>query len=244
MLDIDGTLCDIVEHAADAAVPESARASLRGLLAARDRGVHVALVTGRSVEDARRMVGIDDVPIYGNHGAERSLFAGNVDSRVGSDEHTRLLRSSLAGLTSIVADFSGTSLEDKKFSFSLHFRAMNMDLLPRLDARVNDVAERFALRASPGKRVFNIVPRASANKGDAAREIMTDACGNAREASIIFVGDDVTDEDAFRELAAVPNALTVRVGDMEHGMESAAQFWIEDPAAVDALLAMLLDSRT
>lgn len=243
MLDIDGTLCEIVEHAVDAVVPESARASLRGLIAAQDRGVHVALVTGRSVADARRMVGIDSVPIYGNHGMERSLFAGNVDGRMRPHQDTRRLRSSLADLMAMIADFPGTSLEDKNFSFSLHYRAMSMDLLPRLEERLNEVVERFALRASPGKRVFNIMAGASPDKGDAAWEIISDAGGNTSEASIIFIGDDVTDEDAFRELASVPNAVTVRVGDVEPGMTSAARLWIDSPTAVHALLSMLLESR-
>ncbi|MEO7217669.1 MAG: trehalose-phosphatase [Gemmatimonadaceae bacterium] len=244
MLDIDGTLADIVEHALDARVPDSARASLRGLIAARARGVHVALVTGRSVQDARRMVGIESVPIYGNHGMERSLFAGDVDGRTASDDATRRLRASLADLSAIERDFPGTSLEDKEFSFSLHYRAMNMVLLPRLEARVYGVAERFGLRASPGKRVFNIVSTSSANKGDAAREIVRDAGGNAIEASIVFLGDDVTDEDAFRELSSLQNALTVRVGDVEPGTSSAAKLWVDDVAAVHTLLSMLVASRT
>ena len=190
------------------------------------------------------MVGIESVPIYGNHGVERSLFAGDVDGHMVSDEASRRLRASLADLREIENDFPGTSLEDKEFSFSLHYRAMNMLLLPRLQARVYDVAERFALRASPGKRVFNIVSLASANKGDAAREIIRDAGANTSEASIIFLGDDVTDEDAFRELSSLPNALTVRVGDVEPGTTSAAKVWIDNVAAVHSLLSMVVESRT
>jgi trehalose-phosphatase len=154
------------------------------------------------------------------------------------------LRDSVSELTDIVADFPGTSLEDKHFSLSLHFRAMNAALLPVLEARVEEVADRFALRISPGKRVFNVMPARSATKGDAVREIIAAAAGNTPSASIFFVGDDVTDEDAFRELTSFPNAVTARVGDYDDVGESAAQLWVDDPHAVHELLSLLAEART
>jgi alpha,alpha-trehalase len=243
MLDIDGTLSEIVEHAGDARIPEAATVALRRLLAARDRGVHVALVTGRSVHDARRMTGLDAIPIYGNHGMERSRFAGDARNQPGAEDAVQQLRASRAEFKALESNFPGTTLEDKKFSFSLHYRGMDIALLPELARQVESIVRRFGLQAAPGKRVFNIVARTSAHKGDAAREIIRDAGGDVSGASILFIGDDVTDEDAFRELAGLPNALTVRVGDAEPAGGSAARLRVNDVAAVHAILDELVARR-
>ncbi|HEY8311630.1 MAG TPA: trehalose-phosphatase, partial [Gemmatimonadaceae bacterium] len=78
MLDIDGTLCDISEHPGGASIPEGGIASLRALNAVNDGTVQVAFVTGRSVADAQRMLGVRGALIYGNHGMERLSRAGSL----------------------------------------------------------------------------------------------------------------------------------------------------------------------
>lgn len=241
MLDIDGTLCDLVERPHEAAVPDSATIPLRTLIAKRVEGVHVAFVTGRSVADAQRMLGIDGVAIYGNHGMERSAPAGNLRGSEGSEQADEELRNSVPEFAQIVSALPGTSMEDKHFSLSLHYREMEMERLPELNSRVVALANRNGLRLSPGKCVINILPAASRTKGDAVREIVHDTGGASEGASILFVGDDTTDEDAFRELEQFPDAVTVRVG--EASAESSARLSLADPQAVHNMLALLAESR-
>ena len=242
MLDIDGTLCDLVELPGDALVPDSVRAALVLLMRQRARGVHVALVTGRSVADARRMVGLDGLSIYGNHGMERLLESGAIRRSQTSDRSAASLRASTSDFAQLVATFPGTSLEDKHLSLSLHFRGMKRDLIAEFDTRAAAIARKHGVRTSPGKCVINILPDTSLNKGDAVREIVQETGGASPGASLLFVGDDVTDEDAFVELNSLSNAVTVRVGDPTSG--SAAQHALADPRAVRELLENLAGMRT
>ena len=242
MLDIDGTLCDIVERPDAANIPGTARASLRALIAERRRGVHVAFVTGRSVADARRMLAIDGVTIYGNHGMEHLSESGNITGPEGWEEAGHALREARQDLDAVVAQFSGTSIEDKGFSLSLHFREMDIDMLPALDARVAEIARARGVVLAPGKYVFNVLSSASRTKGDAVLQIVSELGGDAPDASILFAGDDVTDEDGFRALRAFPDATTVHVGAPD--AKTAARFSVDSPGEVHALLKLLAESRS
>lgn len=242
MLDIDGTLCDIVSRPEAARVPESAREWLRALIGARARGVHVAFVTGRSVVDARRMLDIHGVAIYGNHGMEYLSESGNITGPEGWEHAGLSLREARRDLDAVVAQFPGTSIEDKNFSLSLHFREMDSALLPALETRVADIARERGVSFAPGKCVVNIVPDASVTKGDAVLEIVHECGGEAADASILFVGDDVTDEDGFRALRVFPHATTVRVGAATG--TSDARLSLRDPGEVHDLLALLAETRS
>mgnify|MGYP001600330973 CR=1 len=241
MLDIDGTLCDIVERPDAAHVPLSARESLRTLIGRRARGVHVAFVTGRSVADARRMLDIDGVAIYGNHGMEYLSESGNITGPEGWEDAGLALRETRRDLDAVVAQFSGTSIEDKEFSLTLHFREMDSALLPALETRVADIARQRGVSLAAGKCVINILSSASVTKGDAVLEIVHEFGGESPDASILFVGDDVTDEDGFRALRAFPHATTVHVGSAAG--TSDARLSLSDPRAVHDLLALLAESR-
>lgn len=242
MLDIDGTLCEIVERPDAAHVPLSARESLRALIGARARGVHVAFVTGRSVADARRMLDIKRVAIYGNHGMEYLSESGNITGPEGWEDAGLALREARRDLDAVVAQFSGTSIEDKEFSLSLHFREMDIALRPALEARVADIARKRGVSIAPGKCVINVLPSSSVTKGDAVLEIVHEFGGESPDASILFVGDDVTDEDGFRALRTFPHATTVRVGSAD--ATSDARLSLSDPRDVHQLLALLAESRS
>ncbi len=241
MLDIDGTLCEIVERPDAALIPHAARASLAALAHSARAGVHLAFVTGRSVADARRMIGLEGVVIYGNHGMERLSDSGTIRGPKGWEEMGPNLRSSALELTQILATIPGTSLEDKQLTLTVHYRGMDMAALPELSNRVGEIARRYGLRASPGKRVINLVPGTAEGKGGAALEFVHDVACDAAAASILFVGDDVTDEDAFRALSSFPDAVTVRVGSTV--AESAARYSIDTSGDVHELLALLVASR-
>lgn len=243
MLDIDGTLCDIVERADDALIPSVARDTLRALSADAARNVRVAFVTGRSVADANRMLGIESATIYGNHGMERLSATGEIRLPEGWDSDGARLRAAVPEFTRLVAMFPGASLEDKQFSLTLHYRAMDADLLPRFDAGAGEIARRHDLRLSHGKCVINVLTCPGRTKGDAVLEFVRDSGGDAPGASILFAGDDVTDEDAFRALGGVDGAVTVRVGagrgDTDASVDTAAQFSLGGPREVHDLLSLL-----
>ncbi len=242
MFDIDGTLCEIVEHAGDARIPSVAQAALRTLSGRSGHGTHVAFVTGRSAVDARRMVAVGGAVIYGNHGMERMSAAGTLDTSRGSETESSELREAVRELASVVAAFSGTSLEDKGLSLTLHFRAMDIAQLPDLNSRVANIADRLALRLAQGKCVINVLPAGGATKGDAVLEIVHEIAGHSAGASILFAGDDVTDEDGFRTLRKIPGSVTLRVG--SPNATSLAQFSLDGPRDVHELLSLLVTARS
>ncbi|MEO6778289.1 MAG: trehalose-phosphatase [Gemmatimonadaceae bacterium] len=250
MLDIDGTLCDIATHAGDARIPEAALESLRTLGARKAEGVHVVYVTGRSVRDAHRMLGVPGAAIYGNHGMERSDAVREIDRSAGDDaagqraapEGGPALRAAATQLASLASAFPGTSLEDKGLTLSFHYRAMDEGRRPELRRQLAEIVQSHGLRTKDGKCVFNIVPPDAPTKADAVREIVRDLAGDAPAPSLLFVGDDITDEDGFRALRDVDGAVTVHVGSSD--ATSAARYSMDGPAQVHELLGILagLDS--
>ena len=92
------------------------------------------------------------------------------------------------------------------------------------------------MRVVPGKMVVNLVPAELPHKGDALERLMR----TERLASALYVGDDRTDEDAFR-LGAASGVIGVRVG---RARDSAAPWFLRDQGEIDDLLALLAFART
>ncbi|MGI8507899.1 MAG: trehalose-phosphatase [Gemmatimonadaceae bacterium] len=240
MLDIDGTLCDIVHRPEDARVPDETRAVLQQL--ARRGDVHVALVTGRSVGDALRMVGVDGVHIHANHGIEILHPGGETEIEAGWGAAAPALHSTADEIAAVLPNFPGAFLEHKEYSLSVHFRDVDASRTTELSAAVAAIAATHAVRVESGKSVLNIVPAISVDKGTAVMRLMRDVFTPGMFGSILFAGDDVTDEHAFRALADVPSAVTVKVGD--DSAHTAARYRMSGPAAVHRLLDLIQARRS
>lgn len=240
LLDIDGTLCDIVSDPDGARVPDETRRTLARLAAA--PAVHVVLVTGRAIRDARRMVGVAGVPIIGNHGLERIDAAGAVRPVEGWDAVAPAVRRARDELAPLVAHVPGASLEDKHYSLTVHYRGVDAPSVPRLKREVAATATQLGLRVADGKCVLNILPPIDVDKGAAALQIAREHDALEPPASILFAGDDVTDENAFAALALfAPHAISVRVGSDD--VPTAARYRIASPAALARALEVLADGR-
>ncbi len=222
-LDIDGTLLPIEDHPDRVQVPPEARALIRRL--ERNLGGAVALISGRALADIDRLFG-PGRPAAGQHGAERRDARGGLHSVQREDLHHRHVREALAGF---VAAHPGTLLEDKGLSLALHYRRV-----PELA----DEVRRFAcalehslpagFHVVPGKMVYEFRAE-DYDKGRAVLEFMHEPPFAGRVP--VVIGDDVTDEDAFR----VANRLgghSIKVGEGE----SCARWRLDSPAAVRAWL--------
>ncbi|MCC6228454.1 MAG: trehalose-phosphatase [Phycisphaerales bacterium] len=225
--DYDGTLAELV------ADPSSARANPRAL-AALGRCVSmpwtsVAIISGRSLEDLRPRLG-DVRPhfIAGSHGAEIA-GAGLMLSEHQAD--------SLARLELVVEDlarrFRGVRVEKKPASVVLHYReAIQPDGLAAAEAAISECAQLPEVHVRHGSMVieFMVMP---ASKGDTLH-LARHRCGAT---GVIFIGDDVTDEDAFRALS--PHDLSVHVGDGQ----SIASYRVGSVSEVAELLDLLATFR-
>lgn len=240
LLDIDGTLCDIVTDPGGAVVPESTQRTIARLAAA--PSVRVALVTGRAVREARRMVHVPGVPIIGNHGLEWLDAAGDARPIEGWDAVAPRMRRAHEALVAHVSRIPGAVLEDKTYSLTVHYRNVDAALAAALRDDVRRIATAHELRTADGKCIVNVLPPIDVDKGHAALRLARESGADAPPASILFAGDDVTDENAFRALSReMPHAVTVRVA--ASVAPTAARFRIPSPSALASTLALIAEER-
>jgi trehalose-phosphatase len=244
MLDIDGTISPIAPTPEQAIVPIETRDLIRRLAAT--TGVHVALVTGRSVTDAQRMIMVEHAWIVGNHGLEIS----GPDMPATPVPEARPFEETMAKactmLSPLVRATPGAFVEDKRLTISVHYRLARPDQARALVALAHDVARVLGLRATDGRRVVDLRPVLDVDKGTAVLDFAKRVGALQNTASLLFAGDDTTDEDAFVALGVrAPHAVTVRVqGDeSEQTVETAAEFRIAGPLELGRLLRLLLERR-
>lgn len=242
LLDIDGTLSPIAPRPADAVLPPRTQRVLDEL--ARSPGVHVVAVSGRSAEDARRLVALDDVWIIGNHGIEVRAPAAATAVRSDVARFTEKIAAASSRIAQISHAHPGVIVEDKRWTLSIHYRLAERHLIPELRARVDAIARDLGLRVTHGKEVFELRPPVEIDKGTAAVELARQLGALDTGASLLCAGDDRTDEDMFRALRhAQPRCVTVRVADAASSHETAAEFFVAHTEAMRMLLEAVLSLR-
>jgi trehalose-phosphatase len=232
MFDVDGTLAPLAPHPSLARVPDETRRLVAWMVT--KPNVFVALVSGRAAHDARRLVGVERVWTIGNHGAE--LMAPNGDTEVDPDvaSYAESIATAANALGPLLEPLRGVLLENKRWTLSVHFRMADEGILLPLRATVDGVVAQNGLRVTEGKKVLEIRPPVPIDKGTAVYRLARDLGALADGASLVFAGDDLTDEDAFRRLRAQhPKAVTIHVGDQA---DTAAEFVVPDPDDVLELL--------
>jgi trehalose-phosphatase len=241
MLDVDGTLAPIVARPEDAAVAPATRAVLQRLVAMPD--VHVILVSGRAASDAHGIVGVHGVWTVGNHGFEVVTPSGELETDPDLADQSAAIAQAARELEPIVATVSGAKLENKRWTLSVHYRLAARDAVPPLRAEVERIAMGLRLRMTDGKEIVEVRPVAQIDKGTAVVMMGERLHAFDKNASIVFAGDDRTDEDAFRSLRARSSrAVTIRVDESGEN-ESAAEIRLRDPAAVHEFLEWLAARR-
>jgi trehalose-phosphatase len=242
MLDVDGTLAPIAPRPEAAEVPPETRRVV-AVLAARD-DVRVVLVSGRAANDARRLVSVDGVWVIGNHGFE--ILSPNGEEVI--DPEVACTRPLIAQAADRIAPqveyVPGVILENKGWTLSIHYRLADPAVVPRLRATVEEAALPLGLRVTDGKKVIEVRPSTRIDKGTAVLSLGTRLGGLQEGGSLVFIGDDRTDEDAFRALRdQSPDAVTVRVIH-EEDVQTSAEFALRDTTEVRAFLQWLLDERS
>ena len=220
--DYDGVLAPLVDDPS-AAVPLLGVAAALQRLAAHD-GVTVALVSGRGVADLRAVSGFEGPYRWiGSHGAE---YDGPLTGELAARRDALAER-----LAPLVAAVPGARLEVKPASVAVHVRQVTDRVAAaRLLEQARAVADP-SLTLKPGKEVLELAVT-DADKGTALLRLRDDLGAVAT----VYLGDDRTDEDAFRALS--PGDLTVKVGEGE----TAARYRVADPAAVVRLLETLAEA--
>jgi trehalose 6-phosphate phosphatase len=243
LLDVDGVLAPIVLHPDDAHMPESTRRPL--IEVARRYGV-VACVSGRRASDARRIVSLGSIAYLGSHGSE-VLMPGAIAPQLDRE---------LQAWTRRVQNFSHehftedlrklrVRLEDKEAIAALHWRGVpDEEGAEQAIRAVAERAESAGYKTHWGRKVLEIRPPVRIDKGAGIVGLLRD-----RDlAAALYVGDDMTDIDAFHGLAELVETgrlgVAVRVGvSSDEGpaaLEEEADAMVDGTDGVRELLKALL----
>ena len=192
MTDIDGVLAPIVPTPDMSEVPEELRELLRRLS---ERCRVVAGISGRSAEDALRLVGLEEIAYYGNHGFEVLRPGGEVEIVPEAEPYKEKVEE-LENKTREELESLGAFVEEKGITASIHYRNVSPEVGERCREFVEREGERLGLRITVGRGVVEARPPIRADKGTATRKVVQEY----EPQKALFIGDDTTDLDAFREL--------------------------------------------
>ena len=229
-LDYDGTLTPIVSHPEDAWLSESMRQTLRSLASR----VPVAILSGRDLDDVRGRVYVDGIVYAGSHGFDIAA-AGGLRRELGA-AYLPVLDKAETELREALDEIPGAQLERKHFSVAAHYRNVNENDAFKVALAVDAVEARHReLRRMDGKKVYELLPDIDWNKGKAMLWLLEALGLEGRNALPIYIGDDRTDEDAFRALEQQGIGILVS----EQSPFTAARYSLKNPAEVEEFLAAL-----
>ena len=234
-LDYDGTLTPIVSHPENALLSDSMRQALQALILQ----APVAILSGRDLDDVRQRVNIGAIVYAGSHGFDiagprglRKEMATEFLPKL--DMVEKELGTQLVGI-------AGADVERKRFSIAAHYRNVSESDVPKVERAMSAMAARHReLRKMDGKKVYELLPDIDWDKGKAVLWLLENLgldCANGRP---IYVGDDRTDEDAFRALEHCGVGILVS----EQPRPTAASYSLKDPAEVGRFLRELVATLT
>jgi trehalose 6-phosphate phosphatase len=239
LLDFDGTLA---EFNADPAAPELTPERWELLtLISRQPGVSVGIVSGRRLDDLRKRTRLPDRVFHaGLHGLEIEV-GGTRTTHPDLPEAEAHVKGLADTLRALLIEFPNAYIEDKGASVAVHTRRMPKDSHARVFARADELAAPWIteshVRRLEGNAVVEYLPNIHGHKGEATKWITADVeAKSGRRAWVAYIGDDITDEDAFR-------AIDLGIGVLVGLRPTSATHKLDGIAGVDRFLRWLVDRR-
>ncbi|MFA4888890.1 MAG: trehalose-phosphatase [Candidatus Omnitrophota bacterium] len=237
-LDYDGTLTPIVETPEKAVISREAKDLLKRL--SKKSHCSVAIISGRSLSDIKGLIGLKDIIYAGNHGLEiegpKIKFESQVSPRLKS-----IIRHIYEDAVSKFSKIKGVLIEDKGLTISVHYRLVDekdvQEFVSIFNEIINPYIVRSKIRIDSGKKVYEIKPPLMWDKGKAVLWLLARQQFALGEKRIfpVYIGDDVTDEDAFKALKR--KGLTVFV---EETGRSKADYYLKGMEEVTRFLRLIL----
>ncbi|XVF13327.1 hypothetical protein REPUB_Repub08aG0199200 [Reevesia pubescens] len=254
-LDYDGTLSPIVDDPDRAFMSDDMRSAVRDVA----KYFPTAIISGRSRDKVYELVGLTELYYAGSHGMD---IMGPV-SHTESDDHPNCIRSTdqegkevnlfqparefipmidevFKTLVENTKDIKGTKVENHKFCASVHYRNVEEKNWPTIAQCVHDILKGYPrLRLTHGRKVLEIRPVINWNKGKAV-EFLLESLGVSDRDDVlpIYIGDDKTDEDAFKVLREGNRGYGILVSSVPK--ESKAFYSVKDPSEVKKFLKALV----
>ncbi|OBK83778.1 trehalose-phosphatase [Mycolicibacter sinensis] len=229
--DFDGTLSEIVDDP-DAARPVAGALDALAALAAH---CPVAVLSGRDLADVRERVGLDGIWYAGSHGFEMTGPDGAHHQNDAATGAVFLLSAAAGSLHGQLGEIPGVMVEHKRFAVAVHYRNAARDRVGEVLATVREAGRRRGLRVTTGREVIELRPEIDWDKGRTLHWILE----QLEPVTPLFLGDDITDEDAFDAVAELSGAgIVVRHSD-DGDRATAARFALDSPASVAEFTARL-----
>lgn len=192
----------------------------------------VAIVSGRDLKFIKKQVGLEELFYAGSHGFEiegpdnyhyEVEEAGEILSEM--DDAEKALHKKLDPV-------KGVEIERKKYAIAIHYRKVKEQDLGQMNNAVDELVKGYdQLRRTEGKKIIELKPDMDWDKGKAVQVLEKKLLGETSSPLVFYLGDDVTDEDAFR---ALNNGYGIMVGEAEH--KTYADYYLNDVEEVKQFL--------
>ncbi|XP_020803616.1 uncharacterized protein LOC110182675 isoform X2 [Drosophila serrata] len=208
LLDYDGTLAPIADNPSKTKMPVELEAILRKI--AKHPEVFLAVISGRGLKDVQKQVNIEGITYAGNHGLE-------IEYPDGSRHDYELPTEIQKNYTNMVKELkekvekNGAWVEDKRVSLTYHYRDTPVELKDEQKVLAAEICKKYGFRPNQAHEAIEAKPPVNWNKGEAALYILKQKFGEnwAQEVSVVFAGDDTTDEDAMRVLRGLGRSFRI-----------------------------------
>ncbi len=234
MFDFDGTLATLAATPKQADLTPSVKLGL--LRIARQPQTKVAVVSGRGLHDLKTKIGLSELIYIGNHG----LSASCAKLKIPTAELVRwraITKQAIILLMPVVRCYPGCLLEDKEFDLSVHYRLVRSEYQHDLLSEAKQAVADLPLLSREGKKCLEFRPVGGRDKGGAVKALSENVMPGWRSSGFcLYVGDDATDEDAFK----VVNELGSRAVSIKVGLgKTQAAYRLKSVGEVDGLISTL-----
>ncbi|MEK7539388.1 MAG: trehalose-phosphatase [Patescibacteria group bacterium] len=235
LLDFDGVLSAIAPTPDEAFISDENTALLKECA----KRFPVAIITGRELSDIKKKMNIKGLSYIASHGLEWEEDEKYHIKPI-PKETIKTINSAKQKIKSLISCYPGMIFEDKSFMLAIHYRIMNPNLVSKFKREIKKILKPILknnkLRLDHNLKTFELRPEIDWDKGDSvlwAEEHFNKKTGkNFRP---IYIGDSLTDEDAFTALKK--DGITIRVGEKK---KSAARWYLRDQKEVSLFLKWLL----
>ncbi len=239
LLDYDGTLTPIVKTPSKAIIHKDTKELLQKL--SRSPYCKIGIISGRKLENIKNIVGINGIIYAGNHGLEIEGAKIKFESQV-SPRLKLIIRNIATDMQKQLLGIKGALIEDKGLTLSIHYRLVGKKDMPAFEKIISEVINpyiaRDKIKVNSGKKVYEIKPPVKWDKGKVALWFLArqQFILGKKDVLPIYIGDDKTDEDAFKALKR--KGLMVFVG---RSGSSKADYYLKNTKEVIKFLRLILN---
>jgi trehalose-phosphatase len=237
LLDFDGTLAPIAPTPDEAALPDETRRELERLV--QSSACSIGVISGRALDDVRAKVGIAGITYVGNHGIE--MVRPNEEPRsIAKPEFRSMLERLKKELIVKLAPFPEAIIEDKEYSLAVHYRLVGEEERPGVKAMVRETVGALMgereFELGNGAMVLELRPSIGCDKGTIVSSLLESEAPGAggKGMMAIYLGDDSTDEDAFKAMRGRGWAVLVGAPRISY-----AEYYLKDSGEVRTLLRLI-----